>query len=1030
MRSEPLQSNQICCAVLLVLALAATVPTLGAEPRDRYDCQFATSAIKIDGKLDDAAWNLSEPISDFRTPWLKGRPLATATTTAYLLWDREHFYFAAQLQDKDLFAATKEHDGETWHDDVFEIFFKPADDKPGYYEFQVNAAGTVLDMFLPRRNAGGYRRFARDGDFHIESSVTLQGTLNQWRDVDEGWTVEGRIPWSDFAPTGGRPQPDEAWKFTLCRYDYTVDREGPELSTIAPFGEHAADFHRFEEYASLKFIGPKTPGGDNAAKLDRLEALKTAITEVESRVQGSPDPPLPMKVVRARPELKLTFPIFVTSVPGSDQLLLIDQKWSYGPARVATTTSEPGQLTTFIELPSEGVAYSLAFDPKFTENGYLYLGWNGSLNGGKKRSYITRYTLDSQKPFRLKADSALHIIDWESDGHNGAAVAFGLDGLLYVTSGDGTSDSDMNLAGQRLDHLLGKVLRIDVRNATAELPYTVPADNPFSKNKAARPETWAYGLRNPWRLTVDPKSGDVWVGNNGQDLWEQVYLIQRGANYGWSAFEGSHPFYPDRAANPNSIISPTLEHHHSVARSLTGGVVYHGQKWPQLQGHFVYGDYSTGKIWAAKAIGGKVIEHREIADTTLQISCFALDQQGELWIIDHRGNGEGGLYTLAENAPAVKRESFPQKLSETGLFTDVRQHQVHPGLLPYSVNSPLWSDGAYKERFLYLPTQRNDAGKKVPARFTIDEGDLGWNLPEGTIAVKSFALETKRGDPASKRWIETRLLVKEQNEWQGYSYRWNSDQTDANLVLREGEDATFVIHDQSQDREQKWHFPSRTECMVCHSRAANFALGLSTPQMNKMHSYGDTQANQLEVLEWLGVLQFSPSDPHVALRELLSKAGKSEPEIERQLQLASTERSQRTSPVTTLLSKPPARMVKLVDPDDPAQELTARVRSYLHANCAQCHVEAGGGNAQMQLSWTTPLEKMKLIDVPPLHHRFGLTEPKLVASGAPERSVLLHRLALRGPGQMPQFATNVVDEQAVKLFTQWIESLPSNTAGK
>ena len=134
-------------------------------------------------------------------------------------------------------------------------------------------------------------------------------------------------------------------------------------------------------------------------------------------------------------------------------------------------------------------------------------------------------------------------------------MAFGHDGMLYITTGDGTSDSDTWNSGQTLDDLLGSVLRIDVDRRDGERPYAVPPDNPFVDTPGARPEIWAYGLRNPWRMGVDPKTGQIWVGNNGQDLWETAYLIRRGENYGWSVYEGSHPFYLERKRGPDAASS-------------------------------------------------------------------------------------------------------------------------------------------------------------------------------------------------------------------------------------------------------------------------------------------------------------------------------------------------------------------------------------------------------------------------------------------------------------------------------------------
>ena len=169
------------------------------------------------------------------------------------------------MDDSDLFADVQEHDGRTWHNDVFELFFKPANDKSGYYEFQVNADGTGLNIFIPQRQPDGYERFRSDGDFHLESKVVLDGTLNKRYDIDVGWSVEGRIPWRVFIRTGGRPVVGEVWRFALCRYDYSVASQEPELSTCAPL--KVASFHQHEDYAKLRFIGPAENSASRRAKL-------------------------------------------------------------------------------------------------------------------------------------------------------------------------------------------------------------------------------------------------------------------------------------------------------------------------------------------------------------------------------------------------------------------------------------------------------------------------------------------------------------------------------------------------------------------------------------------------------------------------------------------------------------------------------------------------------------------------------------------------------------------------------------------
>ena len=752
-----------------------------------------------------------------------------------------------------------------------------------------------------------------------------------------------------------------------------------------------------------------------------LEDLKASWKTVTSHVIGSPDPAPPYRVTRVFPKLELSNLIEVASEPGSQRLLFIDQD---GSAKLRRTTDDPasGEFETLLDF-EKGLAYSITFHPQFAENGYIFIGADrpdADTKAGKV-CYVTRYTIQRKAPFRLDPDSARLIIEWESNGHNGAAVAFGSDGMLYITSGDGTSDSDKNLTGQGLDHVLAKVLRIDVDHPDDGRAYSIPKDNPFIEMDGARGETWAYGFRNPWRMTVDPKTGHVWVGNNGQDLWEQIYLVERGANYGWSVFEGGHIFYANRQLGPTPVSKPIFDHPHSEARSMTGGIVYYGKKLADLYGAYIYGDYSTGKIWGAKVVGRKVLWHKELADSTLAITAFGLDGDGELLIADYRGGKQGGFFTLQANETPNTSDQFPRMLSETGLFADVAGHKVAPGLIPYSVNSPLWSDGAYKERYLYLPPTTGEGDDKKPAQIGMSQ--RGWNFPDETVLVKSFAHPSESGEDGRRRWIETRLLTKQQGEWVGYSYAWNDEQTEATLVAGEGLDRSFEGGSAGGKTESlKWRFPSRTECMVCHSRAANYVLGQTTLQMNKDHDYGSVTANQLEVLDYLGVLGVNWSGKVKGkVREALKDAGLDEKEAADRLQELTT--GEERSLPSKLSMHWSAAFPRLVNPYDTENDVALRARSYLHANCAQCHIGAGGGNAQIDLEFTRPLAGMKLLDERPLHHTFDIEDARIVAAGAPERSILLHRVSMRGAGQMPQLATSRVDQQAVELLREWIRQL-------
>ncbi len=696
-----------------------------------------------------------------------------------------------------------------------------------------------------------------------------------------------------------------------------------------------------------------------------------------SRVVGSPEPPLPYMAVKTFSAIKWERPIYAKREPGSSKLFVIQQGAEREKLTRILTVEDRADATEtklLIEVP-ERVVYGLEFHPAYEKNGFVYLFGNGPTGQSERKNRISRFTVkhDSESVITCSADSELVIIEWRSMGHDGGDLVFGHDGMLYVTSGDGTSDSDAWLSAQDVTNLLGGVLRIDVEHPTADRQYSIPPDNPFLHIPNARGELWAIGLRNPWRMTVDAKTGQIWVGSNGQDLWEYVNLLGRGENYGWSVYEGSHPFYVHRELGPGKLTVPTFEHHHTESRSLTGGVVYYGDRLPELNGAYVYGDYSTGKIWAGRHDGTKVTWHREIADTALQIAGFSNSHQGELLVVDHTG----GIYKMEVN-PASLRPSenpkFPTKLSETGIFESVSEHRVAPGVMSYSVISPAWNDGATAQRFMAIPGTEK-----------IEYADnRGWKFPDGSVLVQTLSMDIIADEGASKRRIETRLLVRQQGEWAGYSYRWNSQQDDAILVPTEGDNSLLnVASDGKTSEKQPWRFPGRAECMSCHSRAVNYTLGTTTVQMNRTHDYGGISDNQLRTLEHIGLF-------------------------------------------TAPLSKPADERKKLVDPHDGTLPLESRAKAYLHTNCSSCHVSAGGGNARMELEFVTALDRMEIVSQFPQHDTFGITQPMIIAPGQPDRSVMLARLTRRGRGQMPPLVSNRADVKGVELIKQWVASMQSD----
>jgi uncharacterized repeat protein (TIGR03806 family) len=305
----------------------------------------------------------------------------------------------------------------------------------------------------------------------------------------------------------------------------------------------------------------------------------------------------------------------------------------------------------------------------------------------------------------------------------------------------------------------------------------------------------------------------------------------------------------------------------------------------------------------------------------------------------------------------------------------------------------LWSDGAHKERFLALPGESKIEFDTVLYPQGAPGAPPGWRFPDGTVLVKTFVLELEPGNPASRRRLETRLLHHERapgteeygdQVWNGYTYVWNDAQTDAELLDAKGLDRTYTVKDPQAPggkREQVWHFPSRAECTLCHTMAAKYALGVDTLQMNKDHDYGGVTANQLATLERLGVF-------------------------------------------TKPLPKRPEELPRLADYRDRSADLDRRARAYLHANCAHCHRQWGGGNADFHLLATLALKDTGTLNTKPGQGTFELRDPRVLVPGEPERSLIYHRMRTLGLGRMPHIASNVVDVEGAQLIRDWIEKIP------
>jgi uncharacterized repeat protein (TIGR03806 family) len=722
-----------------------------------------------------------------------------------------------------------------------------------------------------------------------------------------------------------------------------------------------------------------------AEPVRKPHGIEKRVPWTTSRVHGTPGPEDPYTTEVAFPNVKLNEPLDIVAIPGTPRMLVAERKGAIHSFAVGK------QARPELVLDVKRTLYGVAAHPKFKENGFIYVtSIVDPTEGAPKGSRVSRYTVKRGATLTADPSSEKIVFEWPSGGHNGGCVRFGPDGFLYLATGDGSGIADQLESGQNVNDLLASILRIDVDREEKGRGYAIPKDNPFVSRKDAQPEVYAYGLRQTWKFSWDP-AGRLWSGDVGQDLWEEVNIIAKGGNYGWSVKEGDHPFRPARKTGPTPPLPPILEQPHSEFRSITGGFVYRGTRLPELKGAYIYGDYDTGKVWALTHDKGKVSKSWQLADTQLRIVAFGEDAAGEIYLLDFIG---GQLHRLVAAPPLEKdAPTFPTKLSETGLFASTKDHTPAAGLIPYSVNAALWSDGASKDRFLALPGNSQIEFETEVYPQPAPGAPAGWRFPPDTVLVKTFSLEMEAGNPDSKRRLETRLLhfkpMPGTDEvggqfWRGYTYVWNDDQTDAELLEAEGLSRPLKIKDADApggEREQVWRFPSRSECTMCHTFSAKYALGVDTLQMNKDHEYeGGVVANQLATLQHLGVF-------------------------------------------TKPLPKLPADLPRVVDYENAAHSVEDRARSYLHSNCAHCHRKWGGGNADFQLLQTLPLAELGVLDTKPGQGNFGLKDPRILVAGDPERSLVLQRMQKTGLGRMPHIGSNVVDEKAVQLIEEWIKQL-------
>ncbi|MEM9079549.1 MAG: PQQ-dependent sugar dehydrogenase, partial [Verrucomicrobiota bacterium] len=735
----------------------------------------------------------------------------------------------------------------------------------------------------------------------------------------------------------------------------------------------------------------------------------------------------------AFPGLSFDLPHGFASIPGDTEKLLVAE--SDGEViLIPDVTANPtdADKVTILDIRSqitemnEASLKGIAVHPDWANNGYIYVTYDS--NQGTVR--LSRFTCTTSAPY--SAGSELVLIDQVvSDSiHTIATCQFGADGYLYVGFGDEGTQEDGYDNSQHIDQdFWSSVIRIDVDkkagnlvpNADADIPrvgggtsgeayFSVPADNPFVgatlfngvgvAASEVRTEIFVLGVRNPWQFSPEDVDGDgtvdeLWVGDVGRGVWEELNVFEPGENGGWAWREG-----PDAGVRSGDVINGAIEGNATLTEarwfyghgggsftgnSITGGYIHRGDVYPGLDGFYICGDFSIGNIWA--------IDER-VSDPTPGAGIVRLGgannivgflpdpATGEILVLNRNG-------WISRITASVDDSDFPATLSDTNFFADLSDLTANPGAEFYEPNLRFWSDHAEKKRWFLI----EDATQEMTFAETGP-----WSYPAGMVWVKHFEYAREwetftrqfngqnytdrrpvMNSPVTR--LETRFLVKTTSGAYGVSYRWNhvngGEQTEANLADVDGETFDVDIQIDGQPATVSWEIPSRSACLVCHTAQAGHSLSFHTMQLNRMGEISGVPGNLLESLRAAGYV--------------------------------------------TGMSGDAAERERHLRPDETAYSLEARVRSYLEVNCAYCHKSGGTGGGSWDGRAHLTLAQTGLVSGvssdAPLNAGDLLVKPGLVNA-----SILYNRLAVEnGYTRMPPLASRVVDLEGAELLSDWIE---------
>ncbi|MCH6257691.1 PQQ-dependent sugar dehydrogenase [Puniceicoccaceae bacterium K14] len=627
---------------------------------------------------------------------------------------------------------------------------------------------------------------------------------------------------------------------------------------------------------------------------------------------------------------------------------------------------------------------SAAFHPQFPEKPFLFAYFTAMDNtdqGEGNYRRLARYKVDPNTLIADRSSEKILINQYDPAlEHKGGTIRFGRDGYLYLGLGDGGIEFVRKNTQQITNGFFSSIIRLDIDELPQNLipnphpasigSYRIPADNPyigltkFNGEKidpnSIRTEFWAIGFRNPFRMTFDPDSNAIWVGDIGSNQYEELNYVTEGKNYGWPYFEGPKTqTIAGFSKKPKDVQleAPAWHYEWGSGASIIVGEVYSGKAYPNLNGRLLVGDFFNGNIWGMNTDPNN-LDPILIANVGLGITHYDTDPRDGGMLISSFHN-----WIMKRLVPIKIQHEPTQLLSQTGIFKNLKDLEPSEGIHPYKINVSSWSDNAIITRYVSLPE-----GKSIEFKT-----NKSWDFPTGTFWVQHFEIDAKRGSPASRVRLETRIMVKTDDGVVGSSYIWNSEQTDAKLADSTGLFKDIpIIDEHGKKRTQKWFFPGSASCMACHTNQSEYILGFNAGQLNRSYKNHSSQ------IDWL------------------AQAG-----------------------IFSEENLPDGDYPRLSPANDESVSLTHRVKSYLHVNCAHCHQPGGPAIGNWDGRIDTSIFTANILEGKPVRHLDNPND-RLIRLGDTKRSVLLQRIESE-VGRMPPLGTYEKNEEAIKLITRWIE---------